>query len=69
MTTVTLAADDPIQNIPDPLAIRRLIGARSTELTLLRRLLKLAEDRVRLQPRVASADAILIPSAPTHGNR
>jgi hypothetical protein len=34
--------------IPDPLALRRLIGLRAAELALLRRLLRISDDRARL---------------------
>jgi hypothetical protein len=39
---------DPHIPIPDPMTVRRLIGVRSAELALLRRLLRIATDRAKL---------------------
>jgi hypothetical protein len=36
--------------IPDPVTVRRLIGLRSAELALLRRLLRIADDLAKLVP-------------------
>lgn len=42
------ATGDPNQPIPDPVALRRLIGFRAAELAILRRLLRLADDQAKL---------------------
>lgn len=39
---------DPHIPIPDPMTVRQLIGVRSAEFALLRRLLRIATDRAKL---------------------
>jgi hypothetical protein len=41
---------NPIEVIPTPSELRRIIGTRYAELTVLRRLLKVAEEKARLCP-------------------
>ena len=41
---------NPIAAVPPPADIRQMIGIRAAELSLLRRLLRLAESRDRLLP-------------------
>jgi hypothetical protein len=43
----TLMVTDPLTAIPDPDAIRRQIGETATRLSLLRRLLKVAERKAK----------------------
>jgi hypothetical protein len=49
---------DPIAAVPAPADIRQMIGIRAAELSLLRRLLRLAESRDRLLPADIIADLI-----------
>ena len=61
---------DPLSTIPDPTAVRQLIGQRAAELSLLRRLLKLAESRKRakaLDEAVAQQAAALCLEVPARG--
>lgn len=46
--------DEMLGAIPDLQTLRVTIGTRAEELTILRRLLKLAEAKVRLQSRAAA---------------
>ncbi len=48
--------------IPDPTTVRRMIGYRETELSLLRRLLVVSEDTARIKRSAASVE-ILTPTA------
>lgn len=56
---------DLIATVPPPADIRQMIGLRAAELSLLRRLLRLAESRDRLLPADIIAD--LIAGAARHG--
>ncbi len=56
---------DPIAAVPPPADIRQMIGIRAAELSLLRRLLRLAESRDRLLP--ADIIAELIAGAARNG--
>ncbi|MEO2091527.1 MAG: hypothetical protein ABGY75_18885, partial [Gemmataceae bacterium] len=51
-------AADPHIPIPDPMSVRRLIGLRAAELALLRRLLRIADDRAKLAPILLATEEV-----------
>ena len=52
-----LSSVHPCHLIPDPLTVRHRLGVVRAEVRLLARLLRVAEDRVRILPTGAAADS------------
>ena len=59
----------PIATLPPPADIRQMIGIRSAEVALLRRLLRVSESRERMLPAeiVASVTTHSVTTAPRQG--
>lgn len=55
-----VAQGDVRQMIPDVMSLRRIIGVKSAELSVLRRLLRVAESNARLDQQTATD------TSPTH---